>query len=579
MSSDQNNPNLHHDTTIYAIGKGVSWLVALVFMLMLLVPPLYEHVKPRDVEEIGKAPLVELFTTKGANEKLIDHLHRVEGKLDDSSYSANLRMGVQQYLTTRFGQGTRKVFIGHEGWLFYQPDLRALTGFGPLKPEPFSVMKDPELAKLPHTRDVLLNFTKQLEERGVKLLLVPLPLKPMIYPEYVAPSIQREWITHPDAPAYYEELREAGLDVLDLTEPLAKIRSKRRYVYVREPDPRDKEAVQQAILDAKEMKETFLKQDTHWTPEAMRDAAELVANHIKQRYADVVQPAEQVIRARDGVYRKSMGDLVELVDLKQPEEVFAEESAFLRVISENTQDANSSISLLGDSFINIFDDPSLGFDDAEVADQGEPRIRAGFAQHLSLYLQQPLDVIALNGGGATAVRREFARKFDDEVRAKKLVVWVIASRDLLLSRTAAHHANIHWDHVQFNPAKKPVVASQAPEAGTVASQAVVVEAVLTEKSPNQDPIGTPYTEALHIAAYDVEKVLEGVLEVEQVAGVQWTFRNKQMQPTANFAEGNRYRLTLVPWDSKSELRGLNIEDTTSAFDAPRWFVEKAEPIE
>lgn len=593
MSSQQHNPNLHHDTTVYSIGKGASWLVAIVFITMLILPPLFEHLRPREVAVEGKAPLVELFTSKGRNEALIDHLHKVERKLDNAKYSTELRQGMQEVLTSNFYRGNRKVFIGFDGWLYYQPDLKALTGFGPLKPEPFSVMKDPELAKLPQTRDVVEGFAKQLEERGIKLLLVPLPLKPMIYPEYVNPKIQREWISHPDAPAFYNELRKAGIDVLDLTEPLAKLRSQRRYVFIRDPDPRDKKAVEQAREDAKKLKETFLQQDTHWTPEAMRDAAEMVAEHIRKQYPDALKPTHKEIRAQDGIYRHSLGDLVKLLDLKEPETLFDKEEAFLRVITDTTEDSDSTITLLGDSFVNIYDLPGLGFDDPEVEDDGEPRMRAGFAQHLALYLRQPLDVIAINGAGATGVRKQFAQRYDDEVRSKKLVVWVIASRDLLLSRTAAHQANITWEHVEFNPNRKPesMKVAQTPTAPPSSTETsmpqqdpnlakVVVEAVLTEKTPNQDPVGTPYTDALHVALYEVENVVEGSLEAPKIAGVQWTFRNKVMQPTSNFVEGKRYRLTLVPVDARPELKGLNTEDETSAFleDIPKWFVEKGEEI-
>jgi hypothetical protein len=34
----------------------------------------------------------------------------------------------------------------------------------------------------------------------------------------------------------------------------------------------------------------------------------------------------------------------------------------------------------------------------------------------------------------------------------------------------------------------------------------------------------------------------------------------------------------VPWDSRKDLHGLNLQDDTVAFDAPRYFVEKAEEV-
>ena len=101
---------------------------------------------------------------------------------------------------------------------------------------------------------------------------------------------------------------------------------------------------------------------------------------------------------------------------------------------------------------------------------------------------------------------------------------------------------------------------------------------MSEKSKNQDAVGTPYRDALHAALYDITKVVDGPLEQKQIVGIQWTFKNKVMQPTAGFTVGKKYKLTLVPWDAKKETHGLNLQDDTSGFDAPRYFVESAEEL-
>ena len=203
--------------------------------------------------------------------------------------------------------------------------------------------------------------------------------------------------------------------------------------------------------------------------------------------------------------------------------------------------------------MNVYDDPSLGFENPIKPSE---RIRAGFAQHLSLLLNQPLDVFAMNGRGATGVRRDFGKRYDDEVREKKLVIWVIAARDVLLSRHAAKEANIEWGFVQFNPKRSPDALDTVTTKPSDSKQ-VVVEATLKEKSRNQEAVGTPYRDALHTATYEVTRVAEGSLDTKQVSAVQWTFKDKVMQPTAGFQVGKRYRLTLVPWESKRGLKGLN----------------------
>lgn len=572
------------ETTIYEIGHGVSVLVIACFALLVFVPVALDHLKRMSHQENGaafakrRAFLYEVFnppafdpdTPKPEDKRIVHHLRWLERGLDKTGYATAIRQGLQEQVTGLFEEGNRKVFVGFDGWLFYQPDIKSLTGYGPLKSEPFSVMKDPELAKLPEARACITEFAAQLKERGIQLLFVPLPLKPMIYNEMVAPNSTQEWITHPDAPAFYDALRKEGVDVLDLTADLAKLRNVRKHIHYLEANSDNREIARQSEEALKLKVDAFLMHDTHWSTDAMRLAAEKVGEHVKAKYPQAMRPMARTITAVDGAARASMGDLVKLLDLKSPETLFDAEESFMRVVGEGTEDKLAPITLLGDSFVNIFDDPTLGFENpAKPAE----RIRAGFAQHLSLVLNQPLDVIAMNGKGATGVRREFAKRYDDEVRAKKLVIWVIAARDVLLSRTAAKDASIEWGFAQFNPNRSPD-ASDAVPATTVTQ--VVVEATLSEKSKNQDPNGTPYRDALHAGVYDVSRVVEGTLAAKQITGIQWTFKNKVMQPTAGFEVGKRYKLTLSRWDTKKELHLLNLQDDTTAFDAERWFVEKAE---
>ncbi|MCE9520707.1 MAG: hypothetical protein K8R87_14305 [Verrucomicrobia bacterium] len=341
------------------------------------------------------------------------------------------RKTVQDWLTHEAEQGNRQVYIGYNKMLFYQPDLDALTGRGPHE-----------------ARDVIIKFAAQLKERGVALLIVPVPSKPMIYPELVIGDTRHDWMTHPDAPAFYQALRTQGINVLDLTADFAKLRDRRRHVFEDAPDSKDKTAVAQAKSQARELTKTFLKQDTHWTPEAMRFTADKVAAYVKLKFPQTVQPQFKMIRAVDSVERKSTGDLVELLDLDHATPSFAAERVLLQVVGEGTEDRDSPVVLLGDSFVNIYDDPALGFENPA---KPKERISAGFAQTLAQRLQQPLDVIAINGSGSIGVRKALAARPDHEIRTKKLVIWVMAARDLLLSKDAARAAGVEWTDVTFKP--------------------------------------------------------------------------------------------------------------------------------
>ena len=209
----------------------------------------------------------------------------------------------------------------------------------------------------------------------------------------------------------------------------------------------------------------------------------------------------------------------------------------------------------------------------------DERIRAGFANQLAVLLNQPLDVVAVNGGGATPARREFARRFDDEVRAKKLVIWVIACRDLLLSPSAAREANVTWERVEFNP-KTSDGSAPVVDTSTTPDTKIVIEAKLVEKSKLQDVGGTPYTHALHTANYEMQKVVSGNFASTDWLALQWTFKNKESQPAASAAPGKTYRLTLIPESAAPpEAKGVNTsDDFTDRFTAERFFVEQIEEV-
>ncbi len=545
------------DLTDYRVSAGTARVLGVLFLLVLVIPPLADLAVKIARGELAESPFVQIFRfTPSPDQRFREHLWAVERSLDQLPYAKALRRQTQQRLTQWAGEGNRRVHPARNGWLFYRPELQALNGWGPLQTEPAAnVMKDPTLAKLRPARERVLEFAAQLKERGIPLLLVPVPVKPMLYHEHLFLKGPDAPLYHPDQLAFYDELRAAGIDVLDLTQPL---------------------------YEFKKRHPVFLKQDTHWTPEAMKKAAALVADHIKKTWPELAnRDTTPLIDARLHD-RSGLGDLVGLLDLAQPEALFAPESVQLVSIQGLDPDRAAPITLLGDSFVNIYTDPTLGFGGDAGADAGSgqdtpPMMNAGFAHQLSLSLGRPLDVIARNGAGTTQTRREFAQRPDDEVRAKKLVVWVIACRDLLYSPAAARDANIVWESVTFNPnSSRPAAAPAAvPSEGKV-----IVEAELIAKSTNQSPDATPYIDALHTALYRVTQVVSGDFDpAANWQAIQWTFKQKQMQPTAGFTPGKRYRLTLIPWDDQTPLHGLNrSSDKTDEDDflAERWFVEAAE---
>ena len=373
---------LSQETSRLEIGRKTSWAVTFVFLFLLVVPVLWKQV----------GTFVQSF--------------------------------IQRKLLEIAVEGNEDVLVGYDGWLFDQTEVHALTGFGPLRVRGFNATRNPQHTKATPIRESILQFAAELKAQGINFLLVPVPTKPMLYGEYVNPNASYTWITHPDASTFYAELREQGIDVLDLTSDLASLRTKRKHIFVRVPDRKDKEAIAEAEEDAKKLHDVFHQQSSFLTPEAMRLAAERVSDHLQKAYPFSEKYA---IRAVDGVSRSEFGNLVSQLKLASPETFFDPENVFLRVIGDGTESADSPLVLLGGDLLRIYDDPELGYANPE---NPEAKIHAGFAQHLSLLLQHPLDVVPQSGIDTEAILQKLNR---DEWRDKKLVVWLVSARDLFLN--------------------------------------------------------------------------------------------------------------------------------------------------
>jgi len=86
----------------------------------------------------------------------------------------------QARLALNYRVGNSRVVVGHDGWLYYRPDLDAVIGKGPFYDEPPSVARAPGLNPWMKPLPVILEFGGQLQERGIELVIVPVPTKAMM---------------------------------------------------------------------------------------------------------------------------------------------------------------------------------------------------------------------------------------------------------------------------------------------------------------------------------------------------------------------------------------------------------------
>jgi hypothetical protein len=244
-------------------------------------------------------------------------------------------------------------------------------------------------------------------------------MKVSLYPEALTrsdPDDSEAPLYHASQPAFYEQLAKEGIDVQDITAALMQLK--------------------------KRHEDVFFKQDSHWTPEAMQEIARAVAVHVRKKYPGIIPNDPLVVDVRAPEVA-SYGDLAERL-YPLPGLLLEEESKILVSFPTLENDPQSPICLLGGDDVRIFDDPGLGY----VSTTG---IHASFAQHLALYCGEGIDTYSSNGGATSAVRKAFASRFDDVVKAKKLVIWLVPARDLMLPGGAG----VDWSSAPFNTQTSP----------------------------------------------------------------------------------------------------------------------------
>ena len=326
------------------------------------------------------------------------------------------RAWVNGQFASLLSRGSTSVFVGRGGWLYDQRELRALTGSGALDQELGFRLKPRSLAP-----EAIIRFTGQLKDRGVPLLIIPIPMKAAIYPEYITgtdPEESEAPLYHACQPPLYEQLTKAGADVQDITAAMLQLKERKKPV--------------------------FHKQDSRWTPDAMQVLAKAIADHVRKKYPGAAAGNPMIIDAK-AQEASGYGDLATRLHVDSPYGGYAQEQALLLSFPTITNDPSSPVVLMGDDFARIYDDPALGF-----TPSAEPS-RASFAEHLALYLGRNIDTLAQVEGSATAVRRQFADRLDDDVRAKKMVIWLLPVRDLI----APPSERVDWSDIRFNEAKRP----------------------------------------------------------------------------------------------------------------------------
>lgn len=168
-----------------------------------------------------------------------------------------------------FGNGRSGVLVGRDGWLFTSEEFKFL-------PKAQQNLED-HLQKIAQTQ-------QDLAKSNVHLVVVLLPAKARVYPEYLGRY---------HFPSYYqnqyaqvvESLKAKGVEVID-------------------PQP--------ALLEAKAKGDVFLHTDTHWTPLGAQVVAEAIHNHLAQSGVNLPETTFQTSKTGSIAHK---GDLLKYVPL------------------------------------------------------------------------------------------------------------------------------------------------------------------------------------------------------------------------------------------------------------------------
>jgi len=247
--------------------------------------------------------------------------------------------------------------------------------------------------------DSIIEFNGLLKERGIDLLLVPVPAKAAIYPEKLAADCNLE-DPYSTAP-FLEEIREAGVNVLDLESRFRELRKEEG------------------------VPNLYCAQDAHFSPAA----AKLVAGWIAEELEIPDDTAGGPFTLSEEATLTIVGD--QIVGSEWEGKVATEELPLQLVLASGEAgiepDDASPILLLGDSHTLVFHQGKAS---------GMHTDGAGVLDHLSYRTGFPVALVGVRGSGLVQARKQLfytATSVDDFWSEKKTVVWMFSVREFTQS--------------------------------------------------------------------------------------------------------------------------------------------------
>ena len=484
------------------VARPVQYVLTGFFLLVIFLYPLMQFCSRSPIAEWRRAETVQAA------------IKAYETGIEETSLLREwLLPPVQQLMIRLFSLGNEKVIIGSGGWLFFSGDYDYLVNSGFLRQE--NLRKRRLAGVQPDPVAAIKDFNRQLKLRGIRLILLPVPSKPAIYPDRLGASAA-EPCENPSWGDFLRRMKQEDIPVIDLTADFAQMR--------------------------KQMREPYLKTDTHWTPAGM----ELAAARISEILSAGISRSGYKSTAKP-IRHSAVGDIAAMLKLPHGNHFFPPETVQLTPVPKGPETI-SEILLLGDSFTNIY---SL-----EAMNWGT---RSGLAETLSAKLGRPVDALVRNDAGAFASRQLLAQELNrgsDRLRGKKFVVWEFAMRELAAG---------DWKMIEL-PRIDPVKPKKDSPGKSGRSDRIAEAAVLAV-SPVPRPHSAPYKDHVMILYLELKNG-------EKILVYTVSMKDNVWQAAAKLRPGTTVRLRLYPWaDYKAQYGPWNrseLDDDELLILEPFW---------
>jgi alginate O-acetyltransferase complex protein AlgJ len=530
-----------------AVSPALARCLVVVFLLLIFTVPLVQQVVelrsgavPQCYDILRQLPSALSPLRHGdvfeANRRLMKEMRAYEDDLENESvFGERIRPWVQYGLARWLGGGSEKAYVGREAWLFYRPEIDYLTGPGFLDAAWLAKRAasgtEWRQAPKPDPRKAIVDFKDQLAKRGITLVVVPTPVKPMIQPgQFSRAYADRESpLQNRSYAQFIRELEGEGVLVFDVSEALVQAR-------IETGNPQ------------------YLATDTHWRPEAAGRTAKLlrefVANHCP------LPPAPAAGYDASPVTVTNRGDIAIMLKLPACETAYPPENVVIRQVATPRREMWSSspsadVLVLGDSFCNIYSMGAMGWGES-----------AGFVEQLGLGFQRPLDRIVVNDNGSYATRAALARELArgrDRLAGKKLVIWQFADRELTEG---------DWKLIELKLGQPPPTRFVVPAAGAEQK----VRGIVASVSGVPRPGTVPYKD--HVVSIHLVDVTGGSVSNGQAVVYMMSMRDNAWTAAAQYRPGDEVELKLKPWfDVSAEYEGINrseLDDSDLQLQEPCW---------